>query len=463
MTDLLRRELQRLGDEARPVSVPPDTWRRGRRARLRDRGLVAGAAALVLALVAGTAWAVLDVGRTPPVDERSTPGVPDAVWPVPSRVLATMDPDLKVGLTAAAYTTEQGDVITVAADGTYHRLLLGRLVDEAWLRTKGMTTEGTWAALSPDGQRLAYAWEMPGEGSPVPVGISVIDLMEGREESVATLRGGAGISVQDLGWSPGGRWLAWSGLVTTSWTASARAYGRAAFGRIDVSTGRSQVATTAQGTFQGTAVDDRGVVLMIDATRRLQAPPWAQPTVIDRSAPKAHDVGYAASPGGGLIMLSSAIPTKTLEIGRRAGGAPIEVDLPSDVFPEGATVRPIGWIDAARALVELDRAEGFSDSGWYTTRRSLSVVDTTARTVLIVGQLEHRDDANAIGNLTVATRLMSVERPTVDRREPDWPWSVERKALVWGLIIGVPLAALLAWRRFRRSASRLPRRTPGTS
>jgi hypothetical protein len=59
-------------------------------------------------------------------------------------------------------------------------------------------------------------------------------------------------------------------------------------------------------------------------------------------------------------------------------------------------------------------------------------------------------------SLTVAYQLVDADRPTVERPEPDWPWSEER----WSITIGLGVAAvlsglwLLRWARRHYRAAR---------
>ncbi|MFN8195461.1 MAG: hypothetical protein U0R80_14410 [Nocardioidaceae bacterium] len=459
MTDLLRDELHRIGDTAPEVSVPADTWARGRRARLRDRVVTAGVVVAVLALVGGVAWVgVLRPRLAPPVDGSSAPGVPSTIHTVPYRVLDKMDPDVRVGLTAAAFATERGDVITVSAsDGSHHRLRLSRLLDDDWRMSKAMTDDGSWAVLSPDGRMLAYAWEVPADGSPVPTGVSILDLTTGQERSVTDLHGGAGVWAMDLTWSPDGRWLAWSGLVTKSWQASRRSYGDAAFGLIDVRGGDSVQATMKQGRFDGVLVGDDGLLRLLGAGKSTKTPPWAEP--IPGSTAGAGAAGSAIAPGAESMLLgSNGAPVSSLTFLTDHQRAVVQV-APPHSGADHLSVRALGWIDATHAVAEVVYLTDNEPPGGYTwdgRRLVLVTLDRDERSARDIGQILADDSSPTVINLSIATDLMTLDRPTVERPEPDWPWSPERRWAVWGGSAALLVAAVLLVRGLARR-----RRLPG--
>ena len=63
-----------------------------------------------------------------------------------------------------------------------------------------------------------------------------------------------------------------------------------------------------------------------------------------------------------------------------------------------------------------------------------------------------------VGPLSVATDLVTEQRPTVSRPAPDWPWSEERWVLTVGLGgLGLLVAGGLAWLVRRRAQRRSAR------
>lgn len=456
MTELLKAELQRIGDAAPDVRVlAPDLWRRGRRARLRDRLLTSGAVIAALALLGGAAWVGLGgPHRTPPTDGSSAPGVPDHIYSVPYRALEAREPDLAAGRAAAAYVTDDGHVITVSADdGSYHELFLSR-VSEDWQLSKVMQAHGTWVALSPDGRTLAYGWDMPAEGSPVPTGVTLVDLITGQERRVVTLRGGTGIVVEDLTWSPDGEWVAWSGLQTKRWAESNRSYGPAAVGRIRVDGTRDDLVTMRQGRFSSVAIGNDGRVRLVDAKAAAEMPAWVLPLPDAPAAVSDGDQRAAVAPDGRTVLVGSAGPTQVASFLTSDPVGAFEVPLPQQTYPEGVTVRALGWVDSTQAIAEVTRLSDVEpDAGWNLVERQLVLIDTAApdSPPRVIGEIQAKFvDAPTIQSLTLATDLMTLDRPTVGRPEPNWPWSAERKWAVGGLGAAALLASYLLLRRLAR-------------
>ncbi len=200
MTQQLHDELTRIGDAAPSVAptadLAPALWRRGRRARTRDRLVAAGAVlALVAALGGITSAFVGGLGRllpASPVDGR--PGIPSYVDGVPEWLVQhpgnetnevawapelDVPTDLAVGRAAAvlAVGIDGGTLpMVVTADG-------GRYVPlhpPGYSDASGLNSflgESSAMALSQDGTRLAYAWWDPRAplDAPMPAGVRVLD------------------------------------------------------------------------------------------------------------------------------------------------------------------------------------------------------------------------------------------------------------------------------------------------
>jgi hypothetical protein len=126
------------------------------------------------------------------------------------------------------------------------------------------------------------------------------------------------------------------------------------------------------------------------------------------------------------------VPTLHLETGRIAWA-----EVPNDDL----LVSPLGWTrDDQLVIGSRDR------SSRRLATLELIVDDGTAWDG-VVGLLP----GTGVSHVEVATSLMTQDRPTVDRPEPDWPWGVERRAAI-GTVSGAVVLGLglLLWTRRRR-------------
>jgi hypothetical protein len=129
------------------------------------------------------------------------------------------------------------------------------------------------------------------------------------------------------------------------------------------------------------------------------------------------------SPDGDTLFVLDSLGTaaRQSDIGRLDDGA--------------SEVHALGWVGD-----ELLLATNGADSAEL---RLFSVDDERSR---VVGTV----DGGVAPTLTVAIDLVTADRPTVERPEPDWPWSDERRAVMIGLgVVGV-LALLYGARRIGR-------------
>ncbi|HEY0952421.1 hypothetical protein, partial [Nocardioides sp.] len=268
----LHDELQRIADRAPVADVPSDTWRRARRARTRDRALALSAAAAAVALVIGAVtW--LPHRAEPPIADSDALGVPDHLYAVPERMSdrdndgswmrdeVTDDPTV-VGVGAAAWVTYQGlPVVVGAADGRYHLLDLPDFVGNNWASAVGL--DSPVVALSPDGRELAYGYAVFGADSttePIPSGIRVVDLTTGDLRQVP-VPGKEGTVISRIEWSPGGSWLAFTGVPQDTWTRMSMAsHGRAVLGRIAPDAQHAETRAVGNSDVP-LSVDDGGTVL----------------------------------------------------------------------------------------------------------------------------------------------------------------------------------------------------------
>ena len=132
-----------------------------------------GAAALLVLLLAAPAIATCPSARA---SAQPGPALPATVYGVSGTGGLPIEPDLAVGASSVAVANSAGVFVVTAQDGDYHRLRLPG--DHA----PGLTDSGVpGVALSPDGNRLAYAWHArvtPGDAA-VPSGVRVLDLVTG--------------------------------------------------------------------------------------------------------------------------------------------------------------------------------------------------------------------------------------------------------------------------------------------
>lgn len=439
----LHEQLHRIAETAPVADVPTDTWRRARRARRRDLVVATGTAVVVLVLaLGGLLW--LPPRLSPPVADGGARGaaVPNHLYPVPDRFSAStpergwtsgeVSTDVAVGRAAAAWLTPSGlPVVVGATDGSYHLLELPEyLGNDWWSRVAAM--HSPTIALSPDGRRLAYTWARFGPRSatePIPSGIRVVDLGTGRVDTYP-LPGAEGTLVERLVWSPDGSWIGWAGARLDSWTRTSMGGSTGAVGRIRLADGNRQelhgngltddsVGIADDGTV---AYGDEGRLRFWDGTRTTRAP-----------VATSGQLRLAAGPGGRWAV--PGVHTVTVVGGDRVREAPTST--------RGATRSvPLGWAGDDVVVLATD---GEGSGRLVLTRpgggggRTVAAVDTG-----------HAD------SLSVATDLMTGDRPTVPRPAPEWPWTAPR----WAWVVGVPAAGALllgGWallRRYRRRSAR---------
>lgn len=401
--DQLRRELDRIAEAAPTADVPDDTWSRARRSVARERGLIA-AVAMAALVVVGTSVTWLPDAVSPPIAAKDALGVPEQLWAVPERMSArendgswlrdeVTDDVRVVGVGAAAWVTNDGlPVVVDATVGGYHLLDLPDFAgnNETFARGLGVPT----VALSPDGLDLAYGYAVfgPEAGTePIPSGVRVIDLRTGEVREIP-VPGAEGTAISRIEWSPDGTWLAFAGMQQGAWTTESMGTaigddGGPVIGRVPPADVSAETRPIANDQI-GLVVDDAGIVTWADNDGPARV--W------DRA--------------GGVTRSPEQVPGLARDLG---------------TTPDGLSVRLDGnWDNGQPSGVELARSDGSSFR--------VVVVDDGIR-----------------DSLSLATDLMTEERPNVIRPEPDWPWSDTRKTIVVGLA-GVLVFGLLVWVRERR-------------
>ncbi len=436
-TDDLREELLRIGDAAPVADVAPGTWQRARRARTRDRVLAGATVVAVLALVGGLLGLLPSRESTPMAGARGA--VPDHIHLVTSTHDVPVTADLAVGRTAAAYVATLGTtgrVVSISAvGGDYHVLDLPFFAERGGLEAASPAP----IALSPDGTHLAYAWAgtPPSQRHPaVRTGVAIVDLQSG-VTSVFHLSGGKGILVRTISWSPDGRWLVWSGQVSTAWTDRVRRFGdEMAAGRIAPGAESSQPVPASDRVVEAFGIGNSGRVAIMSRDRgllwdgavaeRTRTPRrWGSPLDI------AHVGAYVAA-----VRSEGSGRGADFHVLRWSGGRQTLTN--PDVGDAAMAVR--GWLGGTPVI------ETQPTSGDRTTTALDLLTDDGLREI-------GRIDAGVEG-LTLATDLMTRSQPTADVPAPDW---VPRDGTPWwwaGLgatgTLALLLAARLLWRRTHR-------------
>jgi hypothetical protein len=481
MTHQLHDELARIGDAAPRVApssdLAPDLWRRGRRARTRDRVVAAGAVLTLVLSLGGLTTAVMGgpaelLPASPPSGD---PAVPSTLYAVPGHVQTQDDgqrftgplsPTLAVGRGAVAFVTGDGLPVVVDAEtGEYHLLdlpgwrggdvLVGMVLD---------ASDSQPLAISPDGRQLAWAWAVPGgrtDTATIATGVRVLDLESGDvRTAVITSPGrdtliGQGVLVRTLAWSPDSRWLAWSGVTVREWNAAGiGGFSRTPLaGRIAPGSTRPgiQWRTNSSPSVTGTAVTDDGTLLVA------QQDGWVMRYHAASSQDRPFSVGStlnpapagAVSPDGSMLAVGSYSRETSMDLADLEGVRLAPRALSPDVYPDGAFVRPLGWIDDDTVVV-LARTEDDSELGRsHVAVMSAPTVPEEEWSYRIVTRSEPTDDAAGVASFhSVAVDLL--DNPTVDRPAPDWPWKVEyRVALAVVSLVVAWLIGILWWGRRR--------------
>lgn len=458
----LREELHRIAEGAPRVDIPDDLYARGRRATARTRILAAGAAVACVALLAAVVAPALRSDRTPVAGDNGL-GVPDHIHAVPLHV-DEREGDLEIGRGAAAFLTEDGTAVVVDAEtGDYHLLDLDGLLGASADSSVGLplTMDNPPVALSPNGRYLAWGWVEPGPSSETQLkgsGIRVADLETGGVREIDVIDSDSSqayrVLVNQVSWSPGGRWLAWGGTRITEWTSSTFNSEGYLAGTVSTTTGD----TTITGLPEPTIEDDRRVIagdgpflVAVANTGELTALSgnlWWQignRTRLDlRPGQRVSSIWFD---GDRVFALAYSDTGDDIATVRQL---PDGEDQVIDMF--GPRPRMLGALRDGTLLVHQESADA---DGLATAVETVALDPPTAgvdvRRIIDV-------DAGVLG-LTLATDMIGPDRPAVSRPAPDWPWSTERKVVVGGLtVLGIVLLGVVAgtgrWLGRRRVSSR---------
>ena len=433
MTQELRDLMHRVADDVPPVHVDDDTWTRARKAR--RRGLVA-APALAAALVLGSVTVGLQPGWLPGTsevvpaapEEAGEGAVPTHIHAVPERLEqwredeTWSDPreDVSVVTRASAgyVTTSGGAVLVSAQDGVHHRVDLPGFNDR-WV---GRSEDGPVLAISPDGRKVAYFWRerVPDDGPRVPSGVRILDLASG-EGRAYPLPGGLGIRVNSLGWSPDGGFLVYRAGVLDRIDASG---GFSTSGyrleRLDVTSGDRVVVPGRLGRVVGAAAVAKDGTVSVAAGSTLFV--WKDDPIGRRNQlelPGDFSGGSAWADDGARVALGSIVPIDGVAV-----ASPWRDTVDSQGGLEEQTIQVLGWIGPDHVV-----AVRHPGSWTQATLDLLPVGPGQERTVAVV------DSGVPLDSFTVATDLVSMDRPTVEFAAPEWERDMTRWWIGGGVLV----------------------------
>lgn len=444
MSEELRTLLHQVAGRAPGEVDDRDLWTSARRARRRELVLVPVAALAVIAIVVG---AVLGIERA--IDRPVVPTHQDGTAAVPSRIYAMPtsaakpSSDLAVGTLAAVYVaeTDTHPVAVSATTGAYHRLMLPGF-DAGPARG---------FALSPDGTQLAYTWRGPvpakPQAKPVPSGIAVVDLADGHVTRYRIDKG-KGVLVTMPAWSPNSRWLAFDYGVATKLTRGAAAYGAWRVGLLDTRASSADagldnpgdaVVTMPNGggvgsTNSAVGVLNDGTVIATGFAARV----WHGDLVRTIEFPKPYGNGkiaraataIAGSADGTKVAITLGVTPYpyVLDVGSGRMRAPSGLS--------GATYTAFGWVGGS-IVGTYDTAADEVDLEMWPARGKERAIGTI--------------DQDASHTLSLATGLMTAQRPTAKFPKPSWAPSSHHLWWIAPIVAGALLgAAVELWRRRRR-------------
>ena len=300
----LREELTALAD-TQPFSPDPAAWNRGRRARRHSRLARVGAVVAVVALVAGVGGLAARPDTVAPADDVRGGALPSRV-PEPDGPVLT---DLASGAASVAYVDTNGmPVLVDATTGQAHWVELPDFPSPEVFEATADFRRGSWLAVSPDGRRIAYPTTAvmerePGQTTFQTTWFRIVDLTTGTSDLVDT---------PPYGGTP----------LAMSWTVD----------------GRIAIDAYDKGRINRPVPDV--ISWVIDPTTGASS----------RNLP----VGLA-SPDDTLSAtypepdaLSSTVPFTTADDTETA------IALPTDLYPDGAVVQPIGWVEADVLVASVD-------------------------------------------------------------------------------------------------------------
>lgn len=299
----LHDELAALADAHR-FSPDPSAWDRGRLVRRRDRVVRGAAAVAVVALVAGVGALAVRPDAVAPAGDVRGGAIPSRVPEPDGPVLA----DLAIGAASVAYVDTNGmPVLVTATTGEAHWVELPDFPSPEVFELTADFRRGPWLAVSPDGQRLAYP--------------TVLVEERGRDQS-----------------------------FSTSW-----------YRVVDLTTGKSDLVDIPPYGTNPLAIswtlDGRIAIDAYDKARVDKPVPGVISWLIDPATGEAR-----RSPLTGVLAASGLVSATVPANADPARGVPFQTEagadtyrpLPTDLYPDGAVVSPIGWVEADVLVASVD-------------------------------------------------------------------------------------------------------------
>lgn len=292
----LQEELGRLADTAPRPTIDRTLWEQGRALRRRDRLVTSALVLAMVVILGGVAALVLSPQRTG--DPADGP-VPDGA--IPSRIVdpatgSAPEKDFAIGQGSVAFMSSTGEPVVIgASDGRYHHL--------QWLEV----TAPFALSLSPDGRRLAWA---------SLTRLNVADLETG-DVLTFPYNSGRGAQGTSLVWQADSSRVTWQGT---------NAVGEGVAGTVDLS-GPSERLHPIERTLATGIASPAQALAALATTENQPSALFVRP----------------ARPGAG-------VDSDDEEKVRRA--------LPVDLYPSGASVRPLGWAADDLLLAEVDAPAG---------------------------------------------------------------------------------------------------------
>jgi hypothetical protein len=335
-------------------------------------------------------------------------------------------------------------VVVDADDGDYHLLDLPGFLGINGGSPRSSTGDDAPLSLSPDGRRLAYAWVRFATDSPhaaVASGVRVVDLETGTVREIP-LPGGGGAAVAGFDWSPSSDWLAWRGDKVSEWTRVSSGVTGAVAGLIGPGADASQpLPVLPNNASVSYAPADDGTVSIVGDGRMLVV----DGTSVERRALQVGDrfsVG-AALVDGELYDVRTAGGTRGYSV--HLDPTRERLDFPAQGMAS-QTVDPVGWIDRRHLVARVSPPNDNLGQEPASELAVIAIGDDPSYDV--VGELEAD-----VPQVSVATDLMTLEQPTVERPEPDWPWSTSRIVVTICLMVATALLGfvIVTWGRRRRA------------